>query len=53
LAAHRAHIRDVIIPVENKKNLVDVPEEIKRDIKITFVDSVDDVINYVFGGRKR
>ncbi|OQX89419.1 MAG: endopeptidase La [candidate division Zixibacteria bacterium 4484_93] len=53
LAAHRAHIRNVIIPVENKKNLIDVPEEIKQDVKIIFVDSVDDVINYIFEGKKR
>jgi len=44
LAAHRAGISSVIIPEDNKKDLVEVPEKILKDIKITTVKTVDEVL---------
>ena len=44
LAAHRAGIKEVLIPKENEKDLGDVPKKVKEDIKITSVDVVDDVL---------
>ena len=44
LAAHRAGIKEVLIPKENEKDLADVPKKVKEDIKITSVDLVDDVL---------
>ena len=44
LAAHRAGIKVVIIPHDNKKDLVDIPREIQRDIKIIFVKNMEDVL---------
>jgi ATP-dependent Lon protease len=41
LAAHRAGIRHVILPEENRKDLGDVPPEVRRQIKFTFVDRVE------------
>jgi len=44
LAAHRAGIKEVIIPKENEKDLVDMPKKIINDIKITPVDHADEVL---------
>ncbi len=44
LAAHRAGIKEVLIPKENEKDLVDMPKKITEDIKITPVEDADQVI---------
>ena len=44
LSAHRAGIKHVIIPLDNEKNLVDIPQKIKDDIKISPVETVDEVL---------
>jgi len=44
LAAHRAGIKEVLIPKDNEKDLIDIPKKVKEDIKITSVDIVDDVL---------
>ncbi|MDQ1257429.1 MAG: ATP-dependent Lon protease [Candidatus Hydrogenedentes bacterium] len=48
LAAHRAGIRTVVMPEENRKNLVDIPEEVRNDIEILFVKTVDEAILIAF-----
>jgi len=44
LAAHRAGIKEVLIPKDNEKDLVDIPKKVKEDIKLTAVEIVDDVL---------
>jgi ATP-dependent Lon protease len=44
LAAHRAGIKKVLIPIENKKDLVEVPEAIKKNMEILPVKNVDEVL---------
>jgi len=44
LAAHRTGIKEVLIPKENEKDLVDMPKKIIEDIKITPVEYADQVI---------
>ncbi|MBO41744.1 MAG: endopeptidase La [Pelagibacteraceae bacterium] len=44
LAAHRAGIKQVLIPKDNEKDLVDIPQKVKDDIKITSVEIVDEVL---------
>ena len=44
LAAHRAGIKQVIIPKDNEKDLTDIPKKVREDIKITVVESVDEVL---------
>ena len=44
LAAHRAGIKKVLIPHENKKDLVEIPEVIKKSIEIIPVKNVDEVL---------
>ena len=44
LAAHRAGIKKVLIPIENKKDLIEVPKTILENIEIVPVKNVDEVL---------
>lgn len=44
LAAHRAGIKLVILPKENKKDMEDLPDYVKKEIKFVFVGHIDDVL---------
>jgi ATP-dependent Lon protease len=44
IAAHRSGIKKVIIPSDNKKDLVDIPKAVKDDLKIVFVSHIDEVL---------
>ena len=44
LAAHRARIPRILIPEDNKKDLVEIPKEILDNIKIITVKTVDEVL---------
>jgi ATP-dependent Lon protease len=44
LAAHRAGIREMIIPARNKKDLEDIPEEVRKKIKFHLVNKMDQVL---------
>lgn len=44
LAAYRGGIRTVILPKENEKDLRDIPNEVRKDLKIVLVDHVDQVL---------
>ena len=44
LAAHRAGIKTVLIPIENKKDLVEVPKTILESMDIIPIKNVDEVL---------
>jgi ATP-dependent Lon protease len=44
LAAHRHGIRELILPRENERDLVDIPANIRNDMKMNFVFSMDEVL---------
>ena len=44
LAAHRAGIKKVLIPNDNKKDLEEIPSKVKEDIEIICVSSIDNVL---------
>ena len=44
LAARRAGIGTVILPKANERDLVEVPKELRRDLKFVFASKVDDVL---------
>jgi len=44
LAAHRAGIKKVLIPIENKKDLIEVPKTVLDSIEIISVKNVDEVL---------
>lgn len=45
LAAHRGGITTVIIPLENERDLVDIPRNIKQNLSIEPVRWIDEVLN--------
>jgi len=44
LAAHRHGIREAILPAENERDLSDIPENIRNEMKLHFVASMDEVL---------
>ena len=44
LAAHRGQIKRVVIPADNERDLVDIPENIKSDLEIVPVRWIDEVL---------
>jgi ATP-dependent Lon protease len=46
LAAHRFGLRTLILSKENEKDLIDVPEEVRDDLTIFTVDTIDEVLKY-------
>ena len=44
LAAHRELIKEAILPFDNKPDLKDIPKNIKDDMKIYFVENMDEVL---------
>jgi len=51
LAARRAGIRTVILPARNRKDLVDVPEDVKRDLEFRFARTIRDVLDAAMDSR--
>lgn len=44
IAAHRAGLKTIIMPKENRKDLEDVPKEVTKDLRFVFVSHMDDVL---------
>ena len=44
LAAHRAGIKVVILPEENRKDLEDVPENVRKLMEFHFVSRIEEVL---------
>ncbi|MFZ0519293.1 MAG: endopeptidase La, partial [Acidobacteriaceae bacterium] len=50
LAAHRAGVFEVILPIENKNDLAEVPDNLKSAMKMHFVDQMDEVLKIALEG---
>jgi ATP-dependent Lon protease len=46
LGARRAGISTVILPKRNQKDLEDVPDEIRKEMRFIFVDTIDEVLEH-------
>jgi ATP-dependent Lon protease len=44
LAAHRAGLKTVVIPKKNQKDLVEIPNRVRRDLKLIMVEHMDEVL---------
>ncbi len=44
LAAHRAGLKTAVVPFENKKDLDELSKDVKRDMKLVFAKTMDDVL---------
>jgi ATP-dependent Lon protease len=51
LAAHRGGIKEVIIPAENEKDLVEVPTEVKKAVKLRFARNMNEVLKWAFNSK--
>jgi ATP-dependent Lon protease len=44
IAGHRAGLKTIIAPKDNKKDLDDIPEQVKKDIKFVFAEGMGEVL---------
>lgn len=44
IAGHRAGLKVIIAPHDNKKDLDDIPVEVKKDVKFVFVEEVEEAL---------
>ena len=44
IAGHRAGLKVIIAPKDNRKDLDDIPSEVKRDVKFVFAEEVEEVL---------
>ncbi len=44
IAAHRAGLRTIILPKDNRKDLEEIPKEVAKDLRFIFVSHMDDVL---------
>jgi len=51
LAAHRAGIFEAIMPLENKRDESELPDLIKKEMKLHFVESMDEVLEIALAGK--
>ncbi len=52
LAAHRAGIKKVLLPEKCRKDLIEVPDEIKSQLEFVFVSRMDEVLDHNLGANK-
>ena len=48
IGAHRAGVRKVFLPKDNEKDLDEIPEELKKDMKFVFVEQYEEVYQKIF-----
>ena len=53
LAAQRSGLKTVLIPKENEKDLVEIPEKVKEGLKIVPISTILEAIPWVFGTGSR
>ncbi len=50
LAARRAKVKTVILPMKNRDDLDDLPEEVLNDVAVKFAENIDEVTELVLAG---
>lgn len=45
IAAHRAGLKTIIMPKNNKKDLEDIPKEVLKDLRFVYVSHMDEVLD--------
>jgi ATP-dependent Lon protease len=53
LAAYRAGVKTVILPKHNEKDLVEIPEEIKKKVQFIFCQTIDEVFELALDVKKK
>ena len=44
IAAHSAGLKTIVLPKDNKKDMEDIPENVKKDIKFVFASQIEEVL---------
>ena len=52
LAAHRAGLKTIILPKRNERDLDELPEQVRKDLKFVFAEQVTDVFNAALGEKR-
>jgi ATP-dependent Lon protease len=52
LAAHRAGLKEVILPARNEGDLDDVPEQVREEMTFELADDVAEVLAIALGERR-
>lgn len=52
IAAHRSGVKRIILSKQNESDLVDVPDEVKREIRFDFVEDINDLLGILFNRRQ-
>ena len=47
LAAHRAGIRTILLPAENKAYIDDIPQSVRKQLKFVLLEKADETLKYV------
>lgn len=50
IAAHRSGLKKVIIPKDNRRDIDDIPDDVKKHLDIIEVDTLDDIITHTLKG---
>lgn len=50
LSAHRAGLTKIILPKDNEKDIDDIPESVREDLKFVLVSHVDEVLKHALNG---
>ncbi|MEZ5360481.1 MAG: endopeptidase La [Candidatus Zixiibacteriota bacterium] len=53
LAAYRYGIKTVILPADNKKDLIEIPAELKKNLKFKYTDNAWDVLKFALEPAKK
>jgi ATP-dependent Lon protease len=53
IAAKRAGIREIIMPEQNRKDLEEVPDHVRKNLKFHFVSNIESVAKIAFGPKIR
>jgi ATP-dependent Lon protease len=51
LAAHRAGVDEIILPKANERDYLEVPDEVRNQLRVHFVDHINDVLQAALGIR--
>ncbi len=52
LAAQRGGVKRVVLPERNRKDLIEIPDQVRREMEFFFVKKMDDVLQYVLDLKK-
>jgi ATP-dependent Lon protease len=53
LAAQRSGITKVLLPEENVKDLIEIPDRVKEGLKLIPVKKIEDAIPHIFPSRRK